>query len=205
MVTVRTTAPQTVNSGVAGPLGGFNGGAAQVEFIGGKSLKLVGQPELLPSDKQMKNIKNFKEIRRDRKVIYESMKVEDIFALGPAEKIVEIQWHNGPHLVSLASHYGILARVVAGRDFVAANEYDESGRKRILSILNADGSRRFQLSNIQSVRGKNEAGDFRWFEPPGTDVPDIFGVVFNRTSDDSMFQLDIDASSGVVVGVYPMR
>lgn len=153
----------------------------------------------------MTNIQNFREIRRDGKVIYESMKVEDIFALGPTEKIVEVQWHNGPQLISLAANYGVSARVVPGREFVAANEHDDSGQKRMLSIFNADGSRRFQLSNIQSIRGKDEAGDFRWFEPSRTDAPNVFGVVFNRTSDDSMFQLDIDATTGGVVGVYSMR
>lgn len=50
VVTVETTAPQAINSGVAGPLGSFSGGEAQVQFLGVKNLQLVGQPKLLPKN-----------------------------------------------------------------------------------------------------------------------------------------------------------
>jgi LysM repeat protein len=46
---VETTAPQTVNRGLVGPLGDYAGGANQVEFVGGRNLKLVGQPQSLPA------------------------------------------------------------------------------------------------------------------------------------------------------------
>lgn len=48
VVTVETTAPQTFNSGWVGPLGKYAGGAQQVEFLGPKNLKLIGQPNVLP-------------------------------------------------------------------------------------------------------------------------------------------------------------
>jgi len=48
VVTVQTTAPQTVNSGIAGALGTASGEGAQVEFVGTKNLKLIGQPQRLP-------------------------------------------------------------------------------------------------------------------------------------------------------------
>ena len=48
VVTVKTTAPQIVNSGLAGPLGVATGGSAQVEFVGTKNLQLVGLPQRLP-------------------------------------------------------------------------------------------------------------------------------------------------------------
>lgn len=150
-------------------------------------------------------INQFKEIRRDGKIIDESMKAEDIFALGSPEKIIEIQWHNGSQPVSIRDAYGILAKVVPGREFVATNGHDESGQHRTLSIINADGSRRLQLSNIQEIRGKVEVGEFCWFEPARIESPNIFGVVFSRISDNSMFHLDINAFNGSVVGVYPMR
>jgi hypothetical protein len=50
MVTVETTAQQTVNSGVVGAMDGFPGGASQVQFLGGKALKLVGAPVPLPPE-----------------------------------------------------------------------------------------------------------------------------------------------------------
>ncbi|MHB0991234.1 MAG: hypothetical protein ACYC3O_11795 [Burkholderiales bacterium] len=153
----------------------------------------------------MTTIQQFREIRRDGKVIDESMKAEDIFALGSTEKVIEVQWHNGSQPVSIRNVYGVLAKVVPGREFVATNEHDESGQHRMLSIINADGSRRLQLPNIQKIRANDEAGEFCWFEPPRIESPNVFGVVFSCSSDNSMFQLDIDAINGAVVGVYPMR
>jgi hypothetical protein len=48
VVTVETTAPQTVNAGFAGPLGNAIGGASQVEFVGQRNLQIVGQLQPLP-------------------------------------------------------------------------------------------------------------------------------------------------------------
>jgi hypothetical protein len=50
VVTVETTAPQTVNKGFAGPLDGTTGGGAQVEFVGTKNLKVVGQAQPLSKE-----------------------------------------------------------------------------------------------------------------------------------------------------------
>ncbi|GFM35110.1 hypothetical protein DSM101010T_34750 [Desulfovibrio subterraneus] len=48
VVTVKTTAPQTINRGIVGPLGAASGGGSQVEFVGDRNLQLVGKPRLLP-------------------------------------------------------------------------------------------------------------------------------------------------------------
>jgi hypothetical protein len=48
VVTVEVSAPQAVNSGWVGPLGKYAGGAQQVEFLGPRNLKLVGEPNILP-------------------------------------------------------------------------------------------------------------------------------------------------------------
>jgi hypothetical protein len=47
VVQVETTAPQTLNQGIVGSLGEYAGGANQVEFLGTRNLKLVGQPQPL--------------------------------------------------------------------------------------------------------------------------------------------------------------
>ena len=47
-VRVETTAEQTINRGLVGPLEGASGGANQVEFVGSRNLKLVGDPQALP-------------------------------------------------------------------------------------------------------------------------------------------------------------
>ena len=48
LVTVETTAPQLVNYGYTGRIGIYPGGRPQVQFLGDRNLKLVGQPQLLP-------------------------------------------------------------------------------------------------------------------------------------------------------------
>jgi hypothetical protein len=48
VVTVQTTKPQLVNSGLTGPLGNSSGGVRQVEFLGERNLTVVGQPRVLP-------------------------------------------------------------------------------------------------------------------------------------------------------------
>jgi YD repeat-containing protein len=45
---VETTAPQTLNRGIVGSQFPFEGGGNQVEFLGRRNLRLVGQPQLLP-------------------------------------------------------------------------------------------------------------------------------------------------------------
>ncbi|WP_296254333.1 MULTISPECIES: PAAR domain-containing protein [unclassified Pseudomonas] len=48
VITVETTAPQKVYKGITGPLGEYNGGVRQVQFVDGKNVKLVGTPRVLP-------------------------------------------------------------------------------------------------------------------------------------------------------------
>ncbi len=101
----------------------------------------------------MTSIQQFIEIRRDGKIIDETMKVEDIFALGATEKVVEIQWRNGSQAVFFRDAYGVSAKVVLGGDFIVANAHDNSGQRRVLLIINADGTQRFQLLNTQLICG----------------------------------------------------
>lgn len=42
------TSLQTVNKGIAGPLSDATGGGSQGEFVGPRSLKVVGQSQPLP-------------------------------------------------------------------------------------------------------------------------------------------------------------
>ena len=155
----------------------------------------------------MTTIQNFQKIRRDGKVIYESMKVKDLIALGwQPDIIVELQWSFGSKLISLTSKYGFSAKVVPGREFVAIMEdIDQSTRVCSMYIVNSDGSRRFEISNMQRIGDAEVEGEFRWFEPARLDSAHVFGAVFCRRTDDALFQMDIDAASGRVIGVYPTR
>ena len=48
VITVETTAPQKIHSGITGPLENYKGGVKQVEFLDERFLKIVGTPEVLP-------------------------------------------------------------------------------------------------------------------------------------------------------------
>ena len=50
VVQIETTAPQMVNRGFAGPMGSAQGTCSQVEFLGQRSLRIVGQPQPLPGN-----------------------------------------------------------------------------------------------------------------------------------------------------------
>lgn len=153
----------------------------------------------------MNKIENFEEIRRDGLVVGESMKPEDIFALGQPEKIVEIRWRNGNRPVALRFDHGVLAKVITGREYLAVNASTGSESSRILSVFNADGSLRLRIDDTPKIQGKSYPGVFRWFECAHVKSPNVFGVVFSRTIDGAMFHLDIDASDGSIVEVHEVR
>lgn len=48
VITVETTAPQKVNSGITVPLDNYGGGVRQVEFLDSRNLKVIGSPTELP-------------------------------------------------------------------------------------------------------------------------------------------------------------
>lgn len=151
-------------------------------------------------------IQSFKRVRRDGKVIDESMTAEDMFTLGLPEKIIELQWYDGSRPISFRADYGVLARVISGRESVAAiEENDELGEHSTLWIINADGSRRLQVSNTQPIHGKDITGEFGWLTKPRIEASNIFGAIFGRRDSSSMFHLDIDATNGNVIGVYEAR
>ncbi|MGB8843104.1 MAG: hypothetical protein WCC64_18775 [Aliidongia sp.] len=151
-------------------------------------------------------IQNFRKIRRDGKIIDDSMTIDEIFSWGTPEKIIELRWDNNNQPTSLKSIHGVLAKIVSGGEYIAAKIHnDDSGRNSTLWIINADGSMRLQIPNDHSINGKNVSGDFGWLEKSRTQQPNIFGVIFECRDKNLMFQLDIDAANGNVIGIYPAR
>lgn len=155
----------------------------------------------------MTSICDFKKVRCDGKVIDETMTAKEMIALGwRPEKVVETTWSFNAHPVSVKTKFGLLAKVVSGREYVAViEEIDETGRVCELVILNPDGSRRKIVEKIQNIHNTQSLGEFCWFEQPRLDKDHVFGVVFERQPDKAMFHLDIDASNGVTIGTYPLR
>jgi hypothetical protein len=154
----------------------------------------------------MGTIRNFQKVRRDGQVIDEQMTVAQIVALGAPQKVTTVQWEYGGHPVVRRSHHGMLSKVLSGGDFVAILEGpDDSDSRSALFVLNADGSLRLNVPNEQTINGKKEHGEFRWFESARKSDVNRFGVVFEPAGRNAMFQLDIDGTTGRVVDVYPIR
>ena len=155
----------------------------------------------------MTGIQNFREIRRDGRVIPEGMSVEAIARLGSTPvKIAALAWDSDAGGVELKAKHGILSLVLPKRDGVAVIEKtEEAGFVGSLYVVNADGSKRLAVSNLQRINGSDESGQFRWLEKPRGASPNSFGAVFELDRDHSQFRLDIDVVSGATVGVYEMR
>jgi hypothetical protein len=151
-------------------------------------------------------IENFEKLRRDGKIITEKMKPEDVAKLGPFEPIVELRWQSGERKITLSNSYGIWGIVVRGRKLVAAKQADDDSRIcRKLDTFNGDGTVRHSISNSQFICGEMMTGQFSWFEKAKNDMEDCFGVVFQTEPGSRMFQLDVNAYSGKILGAWPTR
>ena len=154
----------------------------------------------------MSDIEDFCEIRRDGKTIREGATVEDIAALGPIEKTVEIRWNNRGRSVSLASPNGIWAIVVPGRNFVAVmQEMNSTTHQAELSVFNADGSQRLVIPNVQTFRGHTYKGSFGWFATRKDKPQDTFSAIFQPANSGLDYRLDINAADGQVIDVHETR
>jgi len=155
----------------------------------------------------MISITNFKKIRRDGKVIDESMTAAQMISLGwSPEKVIEIEWDVDGRRLTFKCKHGLLAVVMPNRRAIAVlKENDDSGSNSSLVILDVNGGEKFRVNNKVMVGEKEESGTFYWFEPSRNSSPDYIGVVFRLDKDHSMVQVDIDSNTGGSVGVYRMR
>jgi hypothetical protein len=147
-------------------------------------------------------ITDFVEIRRDGRIIDREMTVDRMVALGwPPERIVRVTWKNDGRQVELADASGISAKVLSTYDAVAL--IVDNGAH--LVVLNSDGTERYRLGGKIVVGGNRRGGAFRWFERARSGSPTNFGIVFERPSDRSFYELEIDAASGSIVGEWPTK
>jgi hypothetical protein len=152
-------------------------------------------------------VRNFKEIRRDGKTIAENMTTGQMIALGwSPDKVSSAQWEFDGHVVEYRTEHSILCKIVEGRELVAVIEkLDDEGLTGKLLIINADGSCRHVIPNVQRIGGKDESGKFCWFETVASKVLGRFAAAFRRNSDSSMFLLEINGMNGSTVQEHPMR
>jgi hypothetical protein len=152
-------------------------------------------------------IQNFKEMRRDGKVIDENLTTAQLLSLGWApEKVNRIEWEYHGQPVVVPVPHSMISRVVPERDAVMVIEkLDDTGFRNRLLVLNADGSVRLTIPNEQLIKGRPVHGEFGWFEPARVSGLPSLGIVFQPDNDSSMYVLDVDASNGTTLGVYPTR
>jgi hypothetical protein len=155
----------------------------------------------------MNSITTFQEIRRDGKVIEESMTPEDMIRAGwQPDKVVALRWVWYDRTIELRSPFGFLSRVVPSREYVAVLEdTDAGGQHAVLTVYQTDGSPRGTFRNVLEIAGKPAAGEFRSFRTPKSPLPTAFCVLFDVFSNGGTYQVDIDAASGAVLGMQEVH
>ena len=129
------------------------------------------------------------------------MDAKAILALswGP-DKIVRIEWKaNGSSYVRDFAH-GVLAKLAPDRSAIVLLEEvgDADAEDSELSVVNPDGSTRYQIANTQLIDGAVLTGNFAWFERARKDHQHAIGLVFQvrSTAGTEQYQLDLHLDSG---------
>ena len=145
-------------------------------------------------------IEYFIRIRRDGKRIEEHMDAEAMLALGwSPDKIVRIEWE-----ADGASHardfvHGVLAEVALDKSAIVLLEEGVDGSD--LSVINPDGSTRYEIANTHRVDGEVLTGNFAWFEPAHNGSEHAIGLIFQAQSaaGPEQYQFDLDLATGEVL------
>lgn len=149
----------------------------------------------------MSLIQQFQEVRRDGKVIAETMTPEEMIRAGwTPDKVLLLQWQGPGGVVELQSSFGFLSRVVASREYLAVLEdTDAGGQSTVLSVYQADGRPRVTFQNNVPIKGAPEVGRFASFRSPQSGAPAAFAVLFDVFSNGARYLIEIDAASGGIL------
>lgn len=155
-------------------------------------------------------VEDFVKIRRDGKRIGASMDAQAILALGwRPDKVVRLEWAVDSHKCARDFEYGVLAKVAPDATAIALiEEVVESGSPgSSFSIINADGTNRYEISNTHRVNGEVLTGNFAWFEAPRQDPEHCIGIIFQAesASGPEQYQFDLDVRTGEVIEVRMAR
>ncbi|MFB9240273.1 hypothetical protein IV454_23840 [Massilia antarctica] len=157
-------------------------------------------------------IQNFREIRRDGKVIEAGVDMQAILALGwSPDKIVRLEWEADGRTIHRDCPHGVLAKVLPDRMSIALMEHTpvDTGMRKKLSVIDADGTTRYVIADTHVINGRALMGVFAWFEPARVEPERCFGVIFQTVPDadgtQEQYQFDLDIASGEIVGAYESR
>lgn len=160
----------------------------------------------------MQTVQDFCKIRRDGRVIEEDMTLERRHELGwPVSKITRIEWRCDGNTISLEDPRGLTSVILPDRSGVVLMLHTAQSSDEVLGVVNADGTSRFCLGNVQEINGEKFTGKYRWFQPTRINKPTVFGVVFGYTIKSQEFimhpdvHLDVDAMTGEIISSHPTR
>lgn len=151
-------------------------------------------------------ISHLQEIRADGKVIDETMDFDRMSTLGWAPcRVTKLRWQNDGRQVEVRREAGVVVqRLHSGRFLPALVTMAIDSPASRLCVLNADGSLRLDVPDVQLLAGHAERGAFGWFEKPPAESGNVFRVVFEVARNQAQFAIDIDAESGRVLCTLQM-
>lgn len=155
----------------------------------------------------MNNLEKVFQVRRDGKIIDESMSLTDMISRGwSPDKIREVRWSFNGVDYTVASETAIVAKILSNREYVAVIEGNETFEEySSLFFVRCDGTRRYSLSSTQKIGALDQVGIFSWFEPPRNKSVDCIGVVFRVPSTNLSYHLDVDVKLERIVGEYLLQ
>jgi hypothetical protein len=151
-------------------------------------------------------IQNLRLLRRDGHHLPETGRAAYLARHGlKIDKVVEAHWEADGIARSIRHEQGIGVRVVSGRQFLdVIFDHGQDLHDSRLAVVNADGSIRFVVANLQQINGAPAAGFFRWTENAVPDARDAFSGMFEHPNGE-MFRIVIDAVGGEVLSVRKTR
>ena len=149
-------------------------------------------------------ITSLTQIREDGKLITAGMTSRDMLAQGWAPSpILSLEWRSNSKRVVLDTPAGALAKLSPNYEQVAL--IDGSGPYSTLKIYDSDGKQTLDIPNCLIISGRNHPGTYQWFEPARDPNPNAIGAIFAVTDNGSTWQVDIDTTSGQILGVWESR
>lgn len=157
------------------------------------------------------NFQNLKKYRQDGMIITEKMDLGKLIQKGlPISRIIKISWedaNNNTITINADGGSTISPTILPGRNYILISKHFNGEWQE--KILNPDGSIRYVVPDNYEINGKIIKG-YRngiTFYDYGRD--NMFSVIFSPIYENNLctgqYRLDIDAETGNVIKVMPVR
>jgi len=145
----------------------------------------------------MNEIKNFREIRADNKVIYDVMNIIEL-NWKPC-KIKTVQWEYHGKLVEFKENpeIGVFADYLKDKDIVVFSRTIGSEEIRnYLTVYNPDGSIRFSIPNKILIFGEEKEGKFLGITEYQYEDDNHFVIIFEPDDYNAMYYVLVNCNTG---------